>query len=208
MSGFSNSDGTWLALLAVGAVGVAGVARRRGSRALADLTDDQLVMLRQYGRAGPHEWDEIQTRLRTSGVDSDDYMEEQVWREQDRRKHVILGRMFGGNVGNNADWIDSAWHVGPGNDPNRVGGDYYVVEDEDNEDTWWIARRWYVGGEPQEQAAAKAAAQAAGQQFYDDNDYIQEVATFTSFEALMAHLRANLESYRPRQWLGASKPQR
>lgn len=206
MSGDAN--GTWLALLGVGVVCAAGVVTKRGSRApvpIAELTVDQLGLLSDWYNAwGDAQVAQIEARL---GVDPHDYAEEDIRREQNRRKYVILGQLFGGNVGSNADWIDNAWHIGPSHTPNRVGGDYYVIEDEDEDDSWRILRRWHVG-EPQEQAAAKAAAQAAGQQFDGYNDYIQEVAAFTSFEVLLAHLRVNIDTYRPRIWIGRSQPQR
>lgn len=210
---FGNTDGSWLALFAVGAVSAVGaytaaVARRRGSRGVEDLTDEQLALLYELGRAPIHMQAGLQARLQASGIDPYEYGETQVRGEQVARKRRVLNDLFGPHVGENADWIDLAWHIGPGHHPNSVSGDYYIIEDEYGDDDWRILRRWHLGVEPQDEQAAKAAAQAAGQQYDPGNDYIQEIAVFDNFEALMAYLRDHLEEWRPRRWLGTSAPGR
>jgi hypothetical protein len=200
MSRFDNQDGTLLTLAVLTALGLGAEVsrRRRGSRQvpIKQLSDDQIAMLDALERAGPHEWDEIQTRLRLDGIDPNDYGDIEIYKQIGRRKEATLNAMFGGDVGLNADWSLSAWHLGPSDSPNSTTGDYYILEYEHDDDSWGIVRRWYVGISPAQDALA---AQAYGdpQEFDAYNDYVEEIASFDSFKALLEHLGQNMRTYKP-----------
>jgi len=84
-----------------------------------------------------------------------------------------LTKRLGPNVGLNGDWSVSAWHLGPGSEPNQVSGDWYVMDNED--ETYSIARRWYVGDDGGYQGLPNQYRKQAD----GFEDAVVEIATFS-----------------------------
>jgi hypothetical protein len=70
--------------------------------------------------------------------------------------------------GLNADWLNRAWHFGPGDRANSIAGDYYIVEQDD--DSFDLVRRFYD----------------------DDNDDIVIVASSKNAQELIEAVKAIL----------------
>jgi hypothetical protein len=55
--------------------------------------------------------------------------------------------------GNNADWADEAWHLGPSDEPNLTEGDYYIMDKTANMSYMYtLVRRFYGDGPGEDEA--------------------------------------------------------
>ena len=188
-------NGAWLALTGMAALSVIRGVRQGSATQITELTDAQLadyfllldlLLLRDLGEPG--QWLAVQNRLHNQGLDLEDFTETDLFAEKTRRQDAWLREQLGGDVGLNADWATSAWHLGSGprptlagprwtdSLPNRQSGDYYVTDDEDG--SWSILRRTYR---------------------QNDNDHFDWVHHFHSFDALRQHLTPEqIKHYRGR----------
>jgi hypothetical protein len=187
-----KDNGVLWALGAVGAVAAASMARR-GSAAydIERLTEAELDQIRAWFDApidGP-EQARIGQALAQRGIDPMDYGDEGVWRQGIRRKDAWISRHLGPDVGLNADWSFSAWHVGKIDD----GGHRYILDNED--DTYSLVERWNYGHlDPVEQANARRAYRARHGNLDDfdyESDYIEDLEHFADFEALKQWVRTH-----------------
>lgn len=128
-----KNDGRGLALGAVGLLALAGLAGRRGG-ANRRPSAAQLATAKQ-------QWRGHQQAL------ADWWEQGEIAQEPEsasRLENRLIRALFGvHNVGENADWIDPAFHLGPSEKANVTSGDVYLLNEEDG--GWTVLRLWFVG---------------------------------------------------------------
>jgi hypothetical protein len=176
MSKLDRTDGGLLTLGIVGALAAAS-AIPRGSAARGD----------GGSRANTYDWQDdwkaIQQAFRQDQEQG--WSEEEWWDLQDQ----AISKRLGQNVGLNADWSVSAWHLGSSQVPNIEGGDAYLLDNED--DTFSVVQRFYVDDD-----YAGISAQDRRDNADGHNDAIVEKAVFSTehpaFPEIMRWLDANV----------------
>ena len=161
--------------------------------ALETLRSDGLVVIPpmaswrgQVGSANDYNWQDDWKAIQEAFKKD----QEHGWSEEDwwALQGGAISKRLGSNVGLNADWSVSAWHLGPSQVANMQGGEAYLLDNED--DSYSIVRRYYV-----DEGYDGISAQDRRDHADGGNDAVVEIASFHEYPAfpqVMRWLDANM----------------